>query len=138
MDPIQARLFEPAIAAHAGAALIALLLGALVLAMRKGTAAHRLAGRGWALAMAATAASSFLIEASLLPLSTPIGRFGPIHALSLFTLWSLVAAIRAIRSGNVRAHRANMLGAFAGLAIAGAFTMVPGRTLHAWTMAMLG
>jgi uncharacterized membrane protein len=132
----QARILEPAIALHVIAALLAVLIGAWVLAARKGTPAHRLAGRGWAIAMAVTATSSFFIPAQVLPVATPLGPFGPIHLLSAFTLWSLARAVMAIRTGNVTAHRRGMQQGFAGLAIAGMFTLVPGRTLNAWLMAL--
>jgi uncharacterized membrane protein len=135
LTAVQTRLLEPAIALHVTAALLAVLIGAWVLAARKGTPAHRLAGRGWVIAMAVTAASSFFIPAQLLPVATPLGTFGPIHLLSAFTLWSLAHAIAAIRAGNLRAHRRGMQQGFAGLAIAGLFTLAPGRTLNAWMMA---
>lgn len=134
----QSRLLEPAIAIHVVAALLALGIGIFVLAARKGTPRHRLAGRGWAVAMAVTAASSFFIAAQLLPVTTPFGAFGPIHLLSVFTLWALWRAITAIRRGDVTAHRRAMQRAFWSLAVAGAFTLAPGRTLNAWLLALAG
>jgi uncharacterized membrane protein len=137
MNAVQAQILQPAIAVHVIAATFSLALGAWVLAARKGTPAHRLAGRAWAGAMAVTAAGSFLIDAQLLPLRTPLGIFGPIHLLSAFTLWQLGRAIAAIRRGDVAFHRRAMTGVFAGLAIAGLFTLTPGRTLAAWLAAAL-
>ncbi|RPH45335.1 MAG: DUF2306 domain-containing protein [Burkholderiales bacterium] len=136
MTPLQARLLEPAIAAHVLAAVLALAIGAYVVAGRKGTPAHRLAGRFWVVAMVVTALGSFFIEAQRFPLHTPLGTFGPIHLLSAFTLWNLWRAIAAIRRGAVIAHRRAMVGAFAGLVIAGMFTLVPGRTLGSWLIAI--
>jgi uncharacterized membrane protein len=132
VNPVQAQILQPAIAVHVVAAILALALGAFVLFARKGTPAHRLAGRAWALAMAVTAAGSFAIDAQVLPVDTPLGRFGPIHLLSALVLWQLVRAIVAIRSGDVVLHRKAMTGAFRGLAIAGLFALLPGRTLGAW------
>ena len=132
MNPLQAQILQPAIAVHVIAATLSLALGAYVLLARKGTPAHRLAGRAWALAMAVTAAGSFLIDAQVLPVRTPIGTFGPIHLLSALTLWYLVRAIVAIRGGDVALHRRSMTGAFRGLAIAGLFALLPDRTLGAW------
>ena len=132
MNPLQAQILQPAIATHVIAAVLALALGAYVLLARKGTPSHRLAGRAWALAMAVAAASSFLIDAKVIPLHTPLGGFGPIHLLSAVTIWQLGRAIVAIRGGDIGLHRRAMSRAFRGLAIAGLFAMVPGRTLGAW------
>ncbi|MFZ4757832.1 MAG: DUF2306 domain-containing protein [Burkholderiaceae bacterium] len=138
MTPLQSRLFEPFILIHVLAAVAALALGAYVIAARKGTPAHRLAGRSWVVAMSVTALSSFFIDAQLFGVRTPLGTFGPIHLLSAFTLWQLVRAVSAIRRADVAVHRRAMVGAFTGLAIAGLFTLSPGRTLNAWLMAMAG
>ena len=138
MTPLQSRLFEPVILMHVIAALAALGLGAYVIAARKGTPAHRLAGRTWVLAMSVTALSSFFIDAQILGIRTALGTFGPIHLLSAFTLWQLVRAVTAIRRADVTVHRRAMVGAFTGLAIAGLFTVTPGRTFNAWLMAMAG
>ena len=136
MSPLQARLFEPTIALHVLAAGIALALGAWLLASRKGSRAHRLAGLASVAAMVATAASSFLIDARILALHTPLGAFGPIHLLSAFTLWMLVRAVLAARRRDIVQHRRAMTGSYVGLAIAGAFTLAPGRTLGAWLAAL--
>jgi uncharacterized membrane protein len=138
MTPLQSRLLEPAIAVHVAAAVLAVVLGAIVLAARKGTPAHVLAGRAWVAAMAVTAAGSFLIDAHLLGVRTPLGVFGPIHLLSAFTLATLARAVAAVRRRDVTTHRRAMTSAFAGLAVAGVFTLVPGRTLNAWLLAMAG
>jgi uncharacterized membrane protein len=114
----------PIIAFHMTAALGALLLGIVVLARPKGTPIHKAMGRVWVALMSATAISSFWI----LEIRDGAG-FSPIHILSVVTLVSLAAAIWSIRRGNVRAHKINMLSAFAGTAIAGAFTLLPGRVL---------
>lgn len=130
-----------AIQIHAGAAMLSFLLGTLVLLLRKGTSLHKAMGRIWVALMVTVALSSFLI--------TEVRMFGPyslIHALSIFTLFGLVQAIRAIRRGDVKAHRANMIGLYGGaLILAGAFTLVPGRRMHAvlfadggWTALIVG
>jgi uncharacterized membrane protein len=138
MTPLQSELFQPVIAVHVIAATVSLALGTLVLVARKGTPEHRLAGRVWAIAMTVTAAGSFAIDAQLFGVHTPLGTFGPIHVLSAITLASLAYAIVAARRANVRGHRTAMISCFAGLAIAGAFTLAPGRTLHAWLVAAGG
>ena len=137
MTPLQADLFRPEIAVHVTAAALSLALGAFVLLGRKGTPVHRLAGRTWVAAMATTAGSSFLIDARILGLHTPLGTFGPIHLLSASMLVLLWRAIAAARSGEIAEHRRRMVHAFLALAVAGLFTLSPGRTLGAWFGAWL-
>lgn len=131
MDATALATAMPAIQIHAGAAMLSFLLGTLVLLLKKGTRLHKAMGRIWVGLMAVVALSSFLI--------TEVRMFGPysfIHALSIFTLVGLVQAIRAIRRGDVKAHRATMIGLYGGaLILAGAFTLVPGRRMHAMLFA---
>ena len=115
----------PLIAAHASLAAAALAVGVAMLVRRKGTPSHKLLGRIWVALMAAVALSSFWIF--------EIRRgAGPsfIHLLSVWTLVSLALAIYHIRRGNIRSHRNFMVGTFAGLVVAGAFAMAPGRALY--------
>lgn len=126
MDATALTTASLAIQIHAGAAMLSFLLGTLVLLLKKGTRLHKAMGRAWVALMVTVALSSFLI--------TEVRMFGPysfIHALSVFTLAGLVQAIRAIRRGDVKAHRATMTGLYGGaLILAGAFTLVPGRRMH--------
>ena len=69
------------IIAHATLAAIAVLLGSVLLVMRKGHNMHRLMGWTWVLCMAAVAGISFAIH-------RPDG-YSWIHGLSVFTLVSL-------------------------------------------------
>lgn len=114
------------IALHLAAALLSLALGSALLLRRKGTPSHRWIGRAWVGLMAATALSSFWI----LEIRDGAG-LSVIHLLSAGTLASLALAMRAIRRGNVRAHKAFMVGTFLGLAGAGLGALAPGRTLYA-------
>ncbi|MFM7345828.1 MAG: DUF2306 domain-containing protein [Tagaea sp.] len=114
----------PLIALHTAAASFAVVLGIFVLARPKGTPVHKAMGRVWVAAMATTAISSFWI----LRIRDGAG-FSPIHILSVVTLVTLACAIWSIRRGNLRAHQINMLSAFAGTLIAGAFTLLPGRII---------
>ena len=138
MDPLQSRLFEPAIALHVLGALSAVALGIYMVAARKGTPAHRRVGRAWVAAMALTAASSFLISAQAMPLRTALGTFGPIHLLSAFTLWQLYRAVAAVRRGEVRVHRRAMVATFVSLVVAGLLALSPNRIMGHWLMAMAG
>lgn len=107
---------------HALAALTSLAAGLTVLAMRKGTARHRLVGWIFVVGMAVTAASSAFITSN--------GRYSAIHLLSVLTIVNLPYAIIMRRRGNIVAHRSAMLWLFAGLAVAGAFTLMPGRAMN--------
>ena len=77
--------------------------------------------------MAAVAASSFWIHEIRL-----FGPLSPIHLLSIFTLIMLVLAVLHARRHNVSGHRKAMMSIFFGaLVIAGLFTFLPGRIMHA-------
>ena len=112
---------------HVLAAILAALLGAVVLFRRKGTPAHRLSGRIWVLLMVITALSSFAIHT--------INSWGPwsfIHLISIGTLIALVAGIALARKHQITAHRTTMRSTYAGaLIIAGTLSFMPGRIMHA-------
>ena len=110
------------VALHLAAAIAALALGIAVLALRKGTWAHKALGRAWGALMLVVAISSFWI--------TRDGAFSWIHLLSVWVLVSLACALYFIRRGNVRAHRGFMVGVYLGLVGAGLGALAPGRTLH--------
>ena len=122
-----APLFEspPHIVIHAFAATAALILGAAVLFLRKGTALHRALGSVWVALMMIVAALSFAIT-GLNP-----GHFSAIHILSIVTLTTIPYAIWRRRKGDIRAHATAMTANYCGLFIAGGFTLAPGRIMHA-------
>jgi uncharacterized membrane protein len=112
---------------HAFAALGAFALGAVQLAAPKGTIPHRLFGWIWALLMLTVVVSSFFIHTIRL-----WGPFSPIHLLSIFTLLMLPLAVLCARRHQVDRHRRAMTGLFVGaLVIAGVFTLLPCRIMHA-------
>lgn len=112
---------------HALAAFAALLIGGAQLVMRKGGHLHRVMGYIWVSLMAGVALSSFFIHEIRL-----FGAFSPIHLLSIFTLWSLYMAIRAVKNRRIDAHRRWMQNLYVfALLLTGAFTFLPGRTMHA-------
>ncbi|MEY3234342.1 DUF2306 domain-containing protein [Aquidulcibacter sp.] len=112
---------------HIGGATSSLVLGGIVLFGPKGTPGHKMMGRIWALAMVTTALSSFFMK-SFAPM---LGQFGPIHILSVWTLYSLPRAIWYIRQGDVEGHLKTMRGLYFGLCLAGLMTFIPGRTFYA-------
>lgn len=113
----------PLIQLHVAAALASAALLLPIGLLTKGTAAHRLIGWIWVMAMAATALSSFGI--------TRGSTYSLIHLLSVISLASLTAGVLARRHGNIASHRGFMIGAAAGLVGAGLFTILPGRIMNA-------
>lgn len=118
---------DPVIQLHAFTAMAAFALGVVQLAAPKGTPRHRAMGWLWVLLLATIAVSSFWIHQLRM-----IGPFSPIHLLSIFTLVMLPLAVLAARRHRIPQHRRAMIAIFFGaLVIAGVFTLVPGRIMHA-------
>lgn len=116
---------SPIIQIHAFVAMFAVALTIAIFALRKGSRYHRILGWTWVISMGAVALSSFGINDMRW-----VGPFGPIHLISLFTLYSLVEGVRAARGHRVAAHRQTMRSlVFGALIVAGAFTFLPGRIM---------
>jgi uncharacterized membrane protein len=117
----------PAIPVHAFAAMAALALGLVQFAAPKGTLPHRTIGWIWVALMVIVAASSLWIHQIRL-----FGPWSPIHLLSIFTLVMVPIAVWRARRHRVADHRRIMTMTFVGaLVIAGLFTLLPGRIMHA-------
>jgi uncharacterized membrane protein len=117
----------PAIQVHAFSAMAAFALGIVQLVAPKGTLPHRTLGWIWIALMAAVCVSSFWIHELRM-----WGQWGPIHLLSIFTLVMLPHAVLRAHRHDVRGHRGAMIGIFTGaLVVAGLFTFLPGRIMHA-------
>ena len=117
----------PALPVHAFAAMAAFALGLVQFAAPKGTLPHRTIGWIWVVLMAVVAISALWIHEIRL-----VGPFSPIHLLSIFVPVMLVLAIRYARRHNVSGHRKAMMSIFFGaLIVAGLFTLLPGRIMHA-------
>jgi uncharacterized membrane protein len=107
--------------------MAAFVLGTVQLAAPKGTLPHRTLGWIWVALMTAVAASSLWIHQIRL-----VGPWSPIHLLSIFTLAMLPLAVWRAHRHDVAAHRRIMISLFLGaLLIAGLFTLLPGRIMHA-------
>lgn len=118
---------SPVIQGHAFAALGALALSGHQFLARPGTPVHRVVGMVWVALMAVTALSSFWIHDLRM-----LGPFSVIHLLSVFVLTQLVRGVLAARAGRIEEHRRTMRGLFLyGLVVAGLFTLLPGRIMHA-------
>ncbi len=125
-----------AITLHLITALGALVLGPVVIWSRLGTAGspvahlwhrvHRVLGITWVILMIITAFSALFIRSSL----PNLAGFSPIHLLVPFTLFSLYAAFRYLRNGEIKGHRRTLIGLYIGACVvAGAFTLLPNRLL---------
>jgi uncharacterized membrane protein len=118
---------------HVATVLPAFVLGSWTLFLsRKGSDAHRLAGRAFGVLMAATALSTVFIAGSVGPhLDVGPLRFSLIHLFIPVTVRGLWKGVGAARRGDVAAHRGHMRGLYLGaLVLAGLFTLAPGRILY--------
>ena len=107
---------------HVVLALVAVVSGFAVFAIRKGMRAHRMLGRVWIGAMVIVALSSFFIHGLRV-----WGPFSPLHLLSVHTMATVVFAIVMVRRGNIRAHKLSLIGLFLGGVIgAGLLTLSRG------------
>ena len=109
---------------HVVGVTVAIVVGLMIFALRKGSGLHRLLGWIWVLGMATAAVTSVLM----------IRDFGngisPLHAFTVITAVSLFFGLLRIRQGNVRGHAGFMIGLFfGGLVVAGLFAFIPGRTM---------
>ena len=117
----------PAIPLHAFAAMTAFVLGVVQLAAPKGTLPHRTIGWIWVSLMLSVAISSFWIHQIRL-----VGPWSPIHLLSILVLVTVPLGVWRAHRHQVADHRLIMISVFSGaLVIAGLFTLVPGRIMHA-------
>jgi uncharacterized membrane protein len=115
------------IAPHALVAFVALAIGGIQLASRKGTKRHRWLGYVWCVMMFFVAVSGFFIHSIRL-----WGLFSPIHLLSVLTIVLLVRAIWCARTGRIRQHQRIMANLFwLALVVTGVFTFSPGRIMFA-------
>ena len=111
---------------HAVIAMVAVLLGAVQLCMKKGTRTHKLIGWVWVGSMLIVSISSFLIHELKL-----WGDYSPIHLLSILTLFFIGLAVYFARVRNIERHKRAMIALyFLALILTGFFTLMPGRVMH--------
>ena len=116
---------------HLGTLAPAFVIGTYLLVRRKGTPTHRLLGKIYMGSMLFTAIVTLFMEAIVGPQF--LNHFGFLHLLSLFVLYTVPTAYRAIRVGNIKLHKRKMVGLYVGaLLVAGVFTLSPGRLIHTW------
>ncbi|WP_227319634.1 DUF2306 domain-containing protein [Acidisoma silvae] len=121
-------LASPIVLGHIAAAVLALLIGTLILLRRKGTLSHQAMGWVWVGLMTAVAVLAIPIRTYRgLP---NIDGFTPIHLFVVLVLVTLPRGVWAIYHGNRLTHGKAMRGLFfGGLVLAGLFTLLPDRLL---------
>jgi uncharacterized membrane protein len=111
----------------------AFFLGAWqLLASRKGSPSHRLIGKIYLTLMSVTTVAAFFIP-SFSSFSIGVGpiRLGLIHLFIPLTVNGIWQTRKALRTGNIAAHKASMRGMYiGGLIIAGLLTFLPGRIMY--------
>ena len=106
----------------------AFIIATYMMLIKKGTAQHKFLGRIYMMLMLFTAMVTLFMSAQVGP--TLFDHFGFIHLLSVLVLYSVPSAYFAIKAGDVKKHKLNMIGLYiGGMVVAGGFTLVPGRFL---------
>ena len=106
----------------------AFIIASYMMLIKKGTAQHKFLGRIYMVLMLFTATVTLFMSAQVGP--TLFDHFGFIHLLSVLVLYSVPSAYFAIKAGDVKKHKLNMIGLYiGGMLVAGGFTLVPGRFL---------
>ena len=125
MSPVQRYL----IYAHLATILPAFIIGTTMFLRKKGTASHKIMGRVYMVLMLVTAVITLFMTAQVGP--KLFSHFGFIHLFSLLTIYGIPAGYFAIKRGDVKGHRASMIGIYVGgILIAGGFAFAPGRLLN--------
>jgi uncharacterized membrane protein len=109
--------------AHILAATSGLLLGAVVLVRRKGTASHRRIGAGYAVALLLVNVAALFVHRN--------ATFGVFHWLALLSLVTLALGLLPMLAGRrtravIDVHAFSMSGSYAGLAAAGVGQLAAG------------
>lgn len=118
---------SPAIKIHLLTAVAALVLGAVLMIVRKGRTFHRVAGWVWVCLVSVTAGATLFIT------SLNHGSWSLLHLFTGWVLLILPVAVIAAKRHDVKRHRKTMMGLFyGGFAINLLIAAMPGRTL--WMM----
>jgi uncharacterized membrane protein len=122
-----------AVRLHVATVVPAFFLGGWqLLASRKGSPSHRVIGTVYLTLMLVTAVTAFFIPSfSSWSLGAGSIRVGLIHLFIPLTFYGVWGTWKALRTGDIAAHRASMRGLYlGGLIIAGLLTFMPGRIMH--------
>lgn len=117
---------SPIVQFHLLAAVLAIVTGPLALFRKRRDLLHRVTGYVWVSAMFTLATSGFFLHDLAV-----IGPFGPVHLLSVFTIFAIGRGIFLIRARRIADHARWMRNFYwNALGIAGIFTLLPGRALN--------
>ena len=125
-------LYAPlAVQIHVATVVPAAIIGTyLIIFSSKGRLLHRTLGYAYLTLMTITSITALWIH-ELMP-NGPFFGFSPIHLLIPLTLYGVYNAIQGARKHDIARHRRAMLIVYiGGIVIAGGFTFVPGRVMHA-------
>ncbi|WP_293678741.1 hypothetical protein [uncultured Phenylobacterium sp.] len=115
---------SPVIKVHLAGALLAIILGGVLMTVRKGRRFHRVAGWVWVSTVSVSVGATLFIREL---------NHGSWSLLHLFTGWTLIVlplGVAWAKRHDVRRHSRTMMGLFyGGFAINLAFAFIPGRTL---------
>jgi uncharacterized membrane protein len=129
---LQPLLHAPlAVQIHVATVVPAALIGTWQLFFStKGAPLHRALGYAYLTLMSFTALSTLWVH-QLMP-HGPYFGFSPIHLLIPLTLFGVVGALRGAWTHNIAMHKRAMIGLYFGaIFVAGGFTFLPGRIMHA-------
>ena len=97
---------------------------------KKGAPFHRAIGYLYLALMTVTAITTLWVH-QIMP-NGPFYGFSPIHLLVLLVLFGVASALYGAWTHNIAMHRSAMIGVYVGgILIAGAFTLLPHRIMHA-------
>jgi len=117
----------PVIKIHLVGALLAIVLGGVLMTVRKGRTFHRVAGWVWVSLVSVVAGSTLFIT------ELNHGSWSLLHLFTGWTLLVLPLGVMWAKRHNVAKHRRTMMGLFyGGFAINLVIAFIPGRTL--WMM----
>ncbi len=120
-----------AVQIHVATVVPAALIGTWqIFVSRKGAPLHRAFGYVYLTLMSFTALSTLWVH-QLMP-HGPFYGFSPIHLLIPLTLFGVVGALRGAWTHNIAMHKRSMIFLYFGaILVAGGFTFLPGRIMHA-------
>ncbi|HEY2033463.1 MAG TPA: DUF2306 domain-containing protein [Rhizomicrobium sp.] len=120
-----------AVRIHVATVVPAAIIGTwLIFFSGKGMPWHRALGYTYLTLMSFTAITTLWIH-QLMP-NGPFFGLSPIHLLIPLVLFGVYSALQGARTHNIARHRYAMLSVYiGGILIAGGFTFVPGRIMHA-------
>ncbi len=122
---------SPAVQIHVATVVPAALIGTWqIFFSTKGAPPHRALGYLYMVLMTVTALSTLWLH-EIMP-NGPFYGFSPIHLLIPLTLLGVYGAIQGARTHHIAQHRRSILTVYiGGILIAGGFTFLPGRIMHA-------